>query len=101
MKTHCRCRGCGRRKYLPKAPGEYLQQPACETCGERNWRRDAWKNHPARKEQVCGQPCLHYPHRRGSLKCYYLPDGTDKPTDQLYQELYGHLDDHPSGLQEH
>jgi hypothetical protein len=101
MKTHCRCRKCGRRKYLPKSPGEYQIQPECQTCGARDWRRDAWKNHPARKDQVCEGTCRHYPHRRGSLQCYYLPDGTDKPTDQLYQELYGHLDDHPSGLQEH
>jgi ribosomal protein L37E len=96
MKTHVRCRGCGRRKYLPKSPGEYLVQPECATCGERNWRRDAWKNHPANK-QVCDQPCRHFPHRRGSAKCYYNADGTDKPADQLYQELYGELDEQESG----
>lgn len=96
MKTHCRCRDCGRRAYLQQSPAEYVIQPACLTCGERNWRVDKWKNSLQRKLITCYHVCRHYPHRKGSHQCWYNADGSDKPTDQLYQELYGDLDE-PSG----
>lgn len=92
MKTHARCRGCGRRKFLQKDPKLYKVQPQCESCGRRSWRADKWKNDPARKKDTCHGLCRHYPHRRGSKKCYDLKDGTPKPHDQLYEELYADLD---------
>lgn len=98
MKTHCRCRDCGRRAYLLRSPKEYVIQPACKTCGVRNWRIDKWKNSVQRKLVTCYLVCRHYPHRKGSPQCWFNPDGTDKPTDQLYQELYGDLDEQSSGL---
>lgn len=67
---------------LPKAPAEYSapgKLPRC-SCGARDWRADKWMNNrpTGRDGARCDCSGYWFPHRRGSLYCWYRADGTDR-----------------------
>lgn len=93
---HVRCRtwACKARRVLKKHPSQYYRQPKCESCGRTGevWRVDRWMQE--RNTRLLGCTCAGYAwagymsgamHRRGSLKCWYRADGTQRvPEDEDY-----------------
>ena len=89
MSFHCRCKACATRRALSKPLTHYLRQPACRSCGG-ELRPDKWMNKRNTKAMTCTcdghGPGYHYPHRRGSVWCYYQPSGEWKTTEQFVIE---------------
>jgi len=68
-------RTCDARRSLRRNPQQYIHQPKCPKCGERNWAID-W--HRVEKEMGPLPMCnctggLHFPHRKGSKYCEWHP----------------------------
>lgn len=99
MRYHCRCRYCRTRRVLPKHPEHYDRLPPCRVCGKRQhrpkgkklpmpiFRLDKWMNERDTKATACtcGGSGVYvnprwgnFPHRRGSLFCWYRVDGSDR-----------------------
>ncbi|MCE3025769.1 hypothetical protein [Salinicola sp. DM10] len=56
-------------------PDEYVRGPRCRNCRRGNTLRiDKWADAKPWRQQVCRCDGYHFPHRRGSLWCYYNPD---------------------------
>lgn len=91
MKCHSRCRKCRSRRALARHPDAYQIQPRCRNCGSRDHVADKWMNERNTKAMTCrcdGHGSgLPFPHRRGSLWCYYLASGEWKSTDRFAAEL--------------
>lgn len=96
MKTHCRCKGCRRRRTLPKNPGDYrmrkkcprckkshfsesnsclecgftgmMTTPRCRSCGSREYSIDQYRTDGKDARPTCySKQCAPYPHRMGSM----------------------------------
>lgn len=80
-RCHVRCRKCEARRVFRKHPDHMNRHPTC-SCGAKSWRADGWMNRrrtsPYRGGMGCNCTGYWFPHRRGSLYCWYRPDGTDR-----------------------
>ena len=89
MSFHTRCRSCDHRQALSKPVEQYTRQPHCRVCGG-VLRPDKWMNERNTKAMTCTcdghGPGYHYPHRRGSVWCYYQPNGEWKTNEQFAAE---------------
>ncbi|WP_375591564.1 hypothetical protein [Chitiniphilus eburneus] len=72
---HCRCRHCQTRKKLARHPDHYLRQPACPTCGARDWRVDRWMMRRDTHALACTCGGYRFWHRQGSLRCWFDASG--------------------------
>lgn len=79
-RLHCRCRKCRTRRVLPKHPDEYARGrlPSCEVCGARDYHPDKWMNARDTSKTSCTCAGYWFPHRKGSLFCWYRDDGSDR-----------------------
>jgi len=103
---HVRCRTCDARQVLPRHPEAYLRPRACWSCGRKAgdtgarewnpWRVDQWMMR--RDTRGAGCTCAGYAwggvlsgamHRRGSKRCWYRTDGSQRlPGDRDFYEEY-------------
>lgn len=84
---HTRCRKCQTRRVLARHPDEYIRQPACRVCGQRNYRVDQWMMKRNTFSQRCNCGGYWFPHRMGSTHCWHRPDGSARlPGDNDFKE---------------
>ncbi len=84
----CRCRKCDARKTLARHPDTYHpgRAPKC-ACGVRDWRVDPWMMGRNTRAGSCYCPAYHFPHRKGSLFCWFRSDGSDRfPEDADFRD---------------
>ena len=95
MAHHCRCRRCATRRALPKPPEQYQIQPACRTCGARDYRIDRWMMRRDTHAQACTCSGYWFWHRQGSRYCWHRKDGSLRlPTDADFADR--HLEHYPN-----
>jgi len=75
---HVRCRHCATRRCLRKHPDQFARLPRCSVCGRRTYRLDRWMNRRDTTKTRCDCEGYWFPHRRGSLFCWYRSDGTGR-----------------------
>ncbi|ORC44429.1 hypothetical protein B2G74_32975 [Burkholderia sp. A27] len=75
---HVRCRHCATRRCLRKHPDHFARLPRCSVCSRRTYRLDRWMNRRNTTKSRCDCEGYWFPHRRGSLFCWYRSDGTGR-----------------------
>ncbi|RDU99410.1 hypothetical protein DWV00_08655 [Trinickia dinghuensis] len=77
-RCHVRCRHCMTRRCLKRLPSQYIRLPACDVCGRRNYRVDRYMNRRDTGKARCDCAGYWFPHRRGSLFCWWRADGSPR-----------------------
>ena len=77
-RVHCRCRTCRARVVLRRPPDQYRKAPQCRVCGKRDYHADRWMNRRDTRGMACTCAGYWFIHRRGSLFCWYRPDGSGR-----------------------
>ncbi|MDR6445572.1 hypothetical protein J2794_001663 [Paraburkholderia terricola] len=78
IRYHVRCCHCATRRCLRKHPDQFASLPRCSVCGRRTYRLDRWMNRRDTTKTRCDCEGYWFPHRRGSLFCWYRSDGTGR-----------------------